>query len=40
MHIKEVIIIGLAALVASILATIYPARRAAAIQPAESLRYE
>lgn len=40
MHIGEVIVIALSALVASILATIYPARRAAAIQPAESLRYE
>ena len=32
--------IGLASLIASILATVYPARRAALIQPAESLRYE
>ncbi|HEC04722.1 MAG TPA: FtsX-like permease family protein, partial [Thiothrix sp.] len=40
MHIPEVVMIALASLVASVLATIYPARRAAAIQPAESLRYE
>ncbi len=40
MQIKEVAMIALVSLVASILATIYPARRAAAIQPAESLRYE
>jgi lipoprotein-releasing system permease protein len=32
--------IAAAALVFSVLATIYPARRAAAVQPAESLRYE
>ena len=32
--------ITVASLVASVLATVYPARRAAQIQPAESLRYE
>ena len=36
----NVLWIGLASLVASVLATLYPARRAALIQPAESLRYE
>ena len=36
----NVLWIGLASLVASVLATVYPARRAAQIQPAESLRYE
>lgn len=40
MHIKEVVIIAASALLASVLATIYPARRAASIQPAQSLRYE
>lgn len=40
MHVKEVVVIACCALVASILATIYPARRAASIQPAQSLRYE
>ncbi len=40
MHIQEVAVIALVSLIASVIATIYPARRAAAIQPAESLRYE
>ncbi len=40
MHIPEVAMIALVSLIASVLATIYPARRAAAVQPAESLRYE
>lgn len=40
MHVDEVVMIGISALIASVLATIYPARRAASIQPAESLRYE
>ena len=40
LHVDEVVMIGIAALIASVLATIYPARRAASIQPAESLRYE
>ena len=40
MHIPEVAMIALVSLLSSIVATIYPARRAAAIQPAESLRYE
>jgi len=40
MHIDEVILVAVASFVSSILATIYPARQAAAIQPAESLRYE
>lgn len=37
---SDVWLIAGAALVFSVLATIYPARRAAAVQPAESLRYE
>jgi lipoprotein-releasing system permease protein len=37
---ENVIWIGIASLVASVLATVYPAWRAAQIQPAESLRYE
>lgn len=37
---ENVIWIGLASLVASVLATIYPAWRASQVQPAESLRYE
>lgn len=37
---KDVIIIASASLVISFLATIYPARRAASIQPAQTLRYE
>lgn len=40
MHWDDVILIGIASIVASVLATILPARRAAQIQPAESLRYE
>ena len=37
---ENVIWITLAALIASVLATVYPAKRASQIQPAESLRYE
>lgn len=37
---ENVIWIAIASLIASVLATIYPAWRAAQIQPAESLRYE
>jgi lipoprotein-releasing system permease protein len=37
---NNVIWIGVASLIASVLATIYPAWRASQIQPAESLRYE
>ncbi|UOG90625.1 MAG: lipoprotein-releasing ABC transporter permease subunit [Candidatus Thiothrix sulfatifontis] len=37
---ENVIWIGVASLIASVLATIYPAWRASQIQPAESLRYE
>lgn len=40
MHIGEVVFVAIASFVSSILATIYPARQAAAIHPAESLRYE
>lgn len=40
LHWRDVWIVGLAAFGASILATRSPARRAALIQPAESLRYE
>jgi lipoprotein-releasing system permease protein len=37
---NNVIWIGVASLIASVLATVYPAWRASQIQPAESLRYE
>lgn len=37
---ENVIWIGIASLIASVLATVYPAWRASQIQPAESLRYE
>jgi lipoprotein-releasing system permease protein len=40
MYWSDVIKIAIAALICSVLVTIYPARRAAKIQPAESLRYE
>lgn len=36
----QVILIGVVAFVFAILATLYPASRAAKVQPAESLRYE
>ncbi|UHD17057.1 lipoprotein-releasing ABC transporter permease subunit [Thiocapsa bogorovii] len=39
-HLKDVLFVGGAAFVMSVLATIYPAWRAAATQPAEALRYE
>jgi lipoprotein-releasing system permease protein len=37
---ENVMWIGIASLVAAVLATVYPAWRASQIQPAESLRYE
>ncbi|PWR00339.1 lipoprotein-releasing ABC transporter permease subunit [Leucothrix pacifica] len=40
LHMSDVWMITVAALVLAVLATIYPANRAAAVQPAESLRYE
>ncbi|MCK5725752.1 MAG: lipoprotein-releasing ABC transporter permease subunit [Thiotrichaceae bacterium] len=40
MHIDEVVLVAVSSLIASVLATIYPARQAAAVHPAESLRYE
>ncbi len=40
MRLPEVVVIAAVSLVSSVIATIYPARRAAAIEPAESLRYE
>lgn len=39
-HMSEVVLIAVISLVSSVLATIYPAYRAANIQPAASLRYE
>ena len=40
LHWDNVILIALASITAAILATVYPAKRASQIQPAESLRYE
>lgn len=40
LHMSDVWMITIAALVLAVVATIYPANRAAAVQPAESLRYE
>jgi lipoprotein-releasing system permease protein len=40
LHWDNVILIALASIIAAILATVYPAKRASQIQPAESLRYE
>jgi lipoprotein-releasing system permease protein len=40
LHWNNVILIALASIIAAILATVYPAKRASQIQPAESLRYE
>jgi lipoprotein-releasing system permease protein len=40
LHRQDVVLIALAALVVTALATIYPALRAAAVPPAEALRYE
>jgi lipoprotein-releasing system permease protein len=39
-QVSQVTLVTLAALVLTVLATIYPARRAAATEPAEALRYE
>jgi lipoprotein-releasing system permease protein len=39
-HLSDVLFVGGAAFVMSMLATIYPAWRAARTQPAEALRYE
>jgi lipoprotein-releasing system permease protein len=39
-HLEDVLFVGGAAFLMSVLATIYPAWRAAATQPAEALRYE
>ena len=40
LHWDDVILIGVVSVIASVLATIYPAYRASKVQPAESLRYE
>jgi lipoprotein-releasing system permease protein len=40
LHRQDVLLIALAALAVTALATIYPALRAAAVPPAEALRYE
>jgi lipoprotein-releasing system permease protein len=39
-HLFDVIAIPCAALVVAVLATIYPARRAAGVSPAHALRYD
>ena len=39
-HVRDVVTIPLVALVIALLATVYPARRAAAIAPAVALRYD
>ena len=39
-HAADVVLVALAALVLTSVATLYPALRAAATQPAEALRYE
>ena len=39
-HLGDLVAIGTATLLISLLATIYPARRAAALRPVEALRYE
>ena len=40
LRLENVLVAGLFAFIVSILATIYPAWRAAQVQPAEALRYE
>jgi len=39
-HLADVVTIPIVAFVLTVLATLYPARRAASIAPAEALRYE
>ncbi|MEJ2107445.1 MAG: lipoprotein-releasing ABC transporter permease subunit [Acidiferrobacteraceae bacterium] len=39
-HWPDVIVIAIASLVVTVLATVYPARRASLVQPSEALRYE
>lgn len=40
LHVKDVLVYSLSAFGLSVLATIYPAWRAARVQPADALRYE
>jgi lipoprotein-releasing system permease protein len=40
LHLADVTLISLCALLLTVLATVYPALRAAAVSPAEALRYE
>jgi lipoprotein-releasing system permease protein len=40
LHASDVWLVAVSALIVTLLATIYPARRAAAVSPAEALRYE
>jgi lipoprotein-releasing system permease protein len=39
-HLMDVVIISILAFLVAVIATIYPSRRAAAVAPAEALRYE
>jgi lipoprotein-releasing system permease protein len=40
LHLSDVVVIGTVAFALTVLATLYPARRAALTEPAEALRYE
>ena len=40
LHAADVLFIAVAALVLSVIATVFPSRRAARVEPAEALRYD